>query len=167
MIYFDPKPTIYVPTKQCFLIQTVLWNVMCLLAWAWDEESRCLFPIFCLKSFLRLWTQPGYYRFCVTIRQCVKRMFPPNRLVLEFEGAGTQRKMEKRTFSFLTPVKGAGSVLLLLGAKYLFNFWWMLWSSGAHLGFGVFVSSCHAEFSPVKWQCVNEIRVSERKDRDN
>lgn len=109
-----PKSTIYVPTKQCLLIQTVLSNVMWLLAWAWHEESQV--ALFIPKSFVcrvcyNSENRLGTTNFCVTICQCLKRMLLPNGLVFKFDGAGTQRKMQKRTFPSLIPAKGAGSVV--------------------------------------------------------
>lgn len=80
----------------------------------WQEESQVTLFILkplvcrvCYNSENRL----DATNFCVTICQWPKRMLLPNRLVIKSGGAGTQRKMQKRTFPPLDPAKAAGSVV--------------------------------------------------------
>lgn len=174
---FGPKSTTDVTTKQRLLIQTILSNVMWLLAWAWHEESEV--TLFSPKSFVcrvcySSENRLGATSFCVTLCHCLKRVLLPSGLVFKFEGAGTQRKMQKRTFPSVIPAKGAGSVVYsrqcfipVRGQAFLFplnavELWELTQDSGCLFPVGLLSSVIVNYNVSVKGVC-----ISDRNNMDN
>lgn len=134
---FGPKSTADAPPKPCLLVQTVLSNVMWLLAWAWQEESHCLCPSLLSAEFVTTlktdWVLPTFVlpyasawkRCCSLIGWCT-----------HFREQVPKGRCRKGLFLPWFLLKGlgvwciAGSVLFLLGAQH-FSFLWVLCSSGS------------------------------------